>query len=378
MQKITIIGGGAAGLACAIMLARAGEEVTILERGDRLGRKLAASGNGQGNVTNVNMDASHYFSDDLRRVGAALSRFGCAETVQFLSSMGGIFLPDARGRVYPAGRQASAIVDLFRHELARLGVKIILGARARDISFADGATLTFDTGTMSADKVILCAGGKAAERFGTDGTAYALAQKFGHTVTPLRPALVKLKSDPALIKGLKGIRVDGALSVMRGGKCIRTVRGDILFTENGVSGDAVFRASSYAEKGDMLELDFLPSVSEEALLSALEAGRKEPLLCIVPNGLGRLLMRHTSDMGALSHLVKHFMLPVYGDCGFREAQVTKGGIPLSETTEHMESKLRSGLFFAGEILNVDGECGGYNLQWAFTSAFLASEGVRQC
>ncbi len=374
MQKISIIGGGAAGLACAVMLARAGADVTILERGQRLGRKLAASGNGQGNVTNVHMDASHYFSDDGERVARALARFGAADTVAFLSSMGGIYLPDARGRVYPAGRQASAVSDLFRRELERRGVNVLLGARVTELTHRKNFLLTYDGGTMSADKVILCAGGRAAEHFGTDGTAYALAQTFGHTVTPLSPALVRLKSDPALVRGWKGIRIDGGLTVLRGKTPVYSVRGDILFTENGVSGDAVFRASSYARTGDTLVVDFLPDVSEGDLLHAME-GKKDPLLCIVPNGLGRVLERRTSNMGALAHLIKHYELPVTGNCGFREAQVTKGGIPLSETTELLESKLQSGLFFAGEILNVDGECGGYNLQWAFTSAHLAAEGA---
>ena len=379
MQKISVIGGGAAGLACAVMLARAGEEVTILERGERLGRKLSATGNGQGNVTNVHMDASHYFTDDPKHLARALSRFGSRETANFLSSMGGIFLPDARGRVYPAGRQASAIVDLFRRELERLGVKVIFQARVEDISYRNSFKLTYKEGTMSADKVILCAGGCAAEHFGTDGTAYALAQKFGHSLTPLRPALVRLKSDPALVKGLRGIRIDGALTVLHGAEPRFGVRGDILFTENGVSGDAVFRASSYAEKGDTLELDLLPDVSAEALRAAI-GGRtgEDALLCILPNGLGRVLCRRAESLDALVSLVKAFRLPVWGGCGFREAQVTKGGIPLSETAEELESKYQKGLFLAGEILNVDGECGGYNLQWAFTSAFLAAAGVKSC
>ncbi len=149
MKKISVIGGGAAGLACAVFLARAGEEVTVLERGERVGRKLSATGNGQGNVTNLRMGEEHYFSDDRAKVARALARFGSRETVSFLQSMGGVFLPDGRGRVYPASRQASAVTDLFRRELARLDIEVKLGARVTALSYDGTFHLTFDGGTMS-------------------------------------------------------------------------------------------------------------------------------------------------------------------------------------------------------------------------------------
>ena len=368
MKKIAVIGGGASGMACAVQLLRAGREVVLLERGDRLGRKLSATGNGQGNVTNINCSAKHYFSDDPKKVGRILDRFGYSETVRFLEDMGGIFLPDARGRVYPVGRQASAVCDLFRAELEKLHADICLKTQVQRIAFDGEFDLMWAGGHMRADAVVLAAGGKAAPHFGTDGSAYALAQSFGHTITPLSPALTRLKSDPALVRGLKGIRVDAGLKVLHGDSICFECRGDVLFTEDGVSGDAVFRASSYAKKGDRLEIDFLPDVGKERLSEALKVSDGS-LLCIVPNGLGH---------GALLSLLKAFQLPILGDCGFANAQVTKGGIPLIETDENLQSLKRPGLFFAGEILNVDGECGGYNLQWAFSSAHAAAEGILQC
>lgn len=380
MQKITVIGGGAAGLACAVFLAKAGVKVTVLERGERLGRKLSATGNGQGNVTNVNMGAEHYFSDDLEKVARALSRFGSRETIAFLESMGGVFLPDARGRVYPASKQASAVTDILRRELSSLGVEVKLNCRVTGISHRNSFLLTTEDGTMSADGVILAAGGMAAPNFGTDGTAYALAQTFGHTVTPLSPALVQLKSDPTKVRSLKGIRMDAGVTILRGEKQLFGGRGDVLFTDSGVSGDAVFRASSHTKKGDTLVIDFLPDISAARLEEVLESGTGEDcLLCVVPNGLGRFLYKQAGgDRKKLICLLKSYALPVTGDLGFARAQVTKGGIPLAEVDETMQSKLQRGLFFAGEILNVDGECGGYNLQWAFTSAYLAAQGVLSC
>ena len=374
-MNVIVIGGGSAGMAAAVMLARKGCEVTLFERGARLGRKLSASGNGQGNVTNADMGAAHYFSDDREKVARALARFSNTDTVRFLESMGGIFLPDPRGRVYPAGRQASSVTDLLRGELARLGVDVRLNAQVTGLSYENGFRAVCG-GVFSADKVILAAGGKAAPNFGTDGSAFALAENFGHTVVPCRPVLVQLRCDPAAVRGLKGIRVDAALRVVRRGKTVFCGRGDVLFTESGVSGDAVFRASSYAEKGDTLLLDFVPDVAEVRLKEALKRNTgEEKLLCIVNNGLGRAVWKRAQDEDALLRLLKAFPLEVTGTLGFAYAQATRGGVPLGETDEDLQSVKRSGLFFAGEMLNVDGECGGYNLQWAFTSAFLAAEGV---
>ncbi len=376
MGKIAIIGGGASGMACAVLLARRGQEVTVLERGERLGRKLSATGNGQGNVTNTDMGAEHYFSDDNEKVARLLARFGSGETVRFLESMGGIFLPDGRGRVYPAGRQASAVTDLMRFELARLGVRTLFHAQVGSLSFDRDFFLTYEGGQLHADAVILAAGGRAAPNYGTDGSAYALAQGFGHTVTPCSPVLVQLKCDPASVRGLKGIRADAALSVIRRGETIFGCRGDVLFTESGVSGDAVFRASSYAQAGDELKIDFLPDVPAERLFEVLKDGGENCLLCVVNNGLGRTLFRLAEgEKEKLAALVKGFPLTVTGTLGYAYAQVTRGGIPLAETDDNLMSRLQKGLYFTGEILNVDGECGGYNLQWALTSAYVATEGV---
>lgn len=376
MKKIAIIGGGAAGLSCAVMSARKGYSVTLLERGARLGSKLSATGNGQGNVTNLDMSASRYFSDDPLRVSDVIARFGAQDAIGFLESMGGIFLPDGRGRVYPAGRQASAVTDLFRRETERLGVRVMLGARVTSLSRRKRFELSGDGFSEEADAVVLAAGGKAAANFGTDGTAYALAQSFGHTVAPLSPALVQLRCDRESVRGLKGIRTEAVLRVLRGGKELCRYRGDVLFTDAGVSGDAVFRASSYAEKGDKLLVDLLPDVSEARLRAAIgEARGEDCLLCLVNNGLGRMLYRKADGKEGLISLLKSYPLTVEGKLGFERAQVTRGGIPLKETDGNLMSLKRSGLYFAGEILNADGECGGYNLHWAFASAHCVAEGI---
>ncbi len=362
---------------CALRLA--GEcELVLFERNDRLGKKLSATGNGQGNVTNVNMGAEHYFSDDLNKVAQVLSRFSEQDLIAFLEGLGGLFLPDSRGRVYPAGRQASAITDLLRAEISRRNIRVLFGKKVTAIEKREGGfTLSGEDFKERADCVVLCAGGMAAPNFGTDGNSYALAKSLGHTVTACTPSLVQLRCDPSAVRGLKGIRVDGEVSVVHGSKEAYRVRGDVLFTESGVSGDAIFRASAHTVSGDTLYLDFLPDVPMAKLKSAVF--RQEELLCLVNNGLGRVISRRAGgDKIKCAEYIKRFPLTVTGTLGFAYAQVTKGGIPLAEVDENLMSKRHGGLFFAGELLNVDGECGGYNLQWAFSSAFVAAEGVIKC
>ncbi len=378
MDHIAVIGGGAAGLLAAVRLSQAGKHITLFERGERLGRKLSATGNGQGNVTNLHMGAEHYHTDDPALLARALQRFGAEETIAFLETLGGVFLPDARGRVYPAGRQASAITDLFRRELARLNTDIRLSSQVTSLRREkNGFALSTAAGCERFSAVLLAAGGCAAPNFGTDGSAFSLVKPLGHTVLPLSPVLVQLKCDANDVRGLKGIRIDAVLTVLRAGREVCRVRGDVLFTESGLSGDATFRASSYAEAGDTVLLDLLPDVSKDRILSALEKGEgADCLLCLVNNGLGRFLYKKSEgDKRRLAALLKGFPVTVKGTLGFAYAQATRGGVPLSEVRETLESRLAPHLFFAGEMLNVDGDCGGYNLQWAFTSAYLASEAL---
>ena len=389
--NVAIIGGGASGLFLATALS-ADEKIVIFERGERLGRKLSATGNGQGNITNLWASETEYFSSEkdsallAREIVRANNQDSLREHFQ---ELGVLLTADERGRVYPAGRQASALTDTLRFFLAERGAGIRLSTRVLDLEKTkDGFVLTVETGEdkrkekIFASRVVLCAGGKAAKNFGTDGSAYALAQKFGHTVTALYPSLVQLKTNTAHTKTLKGIRVnDGGLTAIFPSKEKLSLRGDIIFTDYGVSGDATFRLSAFiADKipaGVRLSIDFLPETSEGEILELLRKKRAafpslpdgELLLGVLNNQVGRAVMKRAGgDLIRAAALVKDFELSVTGSLGFDYAQVTKGGIPLSETDENLQSRLVNGLYFAGEILDVDGQCGGFNLQWAYSSA----------
>lgn len=398
-----IIGGGAAGLFFAANASTEYGNILLLERGERVGKKLSSTGNGQGNVTNERVGEAAYFSvcgdkTQEKQVQGYLSRYGRTELLAFLERLGGLFLADERGRYYPAGRQASAITDLLRYEIASRGVEVQTGAYVQSLQKVGGryeVTAKTEEGvrTYSAQNVVVCTGGKAAKNFGTDGNGYHLAKAFSHTTTALYPALVQLKTDVRHTKSLKGIRVmDARLTATVDGKPVQTLTGDVIFTDYGVSGDAVFRISSFvADKLDggkvSLFIDLLPTVEREQLLTVLTEKEKNypqlpkaELLCgILNNQVGRAVMKRYGDDGltAVVDGVKSFALPVSGSLGFDYAQVTKGGIPLAELDEHLQSRNAEGLYFAGEILDVDGECGGFNLQWAYTSAMVCLEGIEE-
>ncbi|MBQ8291143.1 MAG: aminoacetone oxidase family FAD-binding enzyme [Clostridia bacterium] len=374
-MKTAIIGGGASGLILATALQNV-NEVTVFERNERVGKKLSATGNGQGNVTNLAATKEEYFSfGNVSLAKTLISRYDDTSFAAYLESLGLLLLPDERGRVYPAGRQASAVTDALRFAYAG---KTELATKITDIEKTGKVfSLTAEDGRLFVfDRVVLCCGGKAAKNFGTDGNGYALAGKLGHTQTPLYPSLVQLKTDTTHIKTLKGIRVINASLTARWQGGVHTLQGDVIFTEYGVSGDAVFRMSAFiaGKQNVTLEIDFLPPFSqekmEETLKSKLGKFPETELLCgIVNNQVGRAIMKRAGgDIARASALVKAFPLPVTGSLGFDYAQVTKGGIPLDEVDENLQSKKVKGLYFAGEILDVDGQCGGFNLQWAYASA----------
>ena len=390
--EVVIIGGGAAGLTAALAL---NKKTIVLERGERVGRKLSATGNGQGNVGNLDINESRYFTFGERRlISSCMQKFPQTEILAFFEKLGFMFCADERGRLYPASKQASSITDLIRYRLEKdQNKRIITGAFVTDITkkgelFIVTAVSDGEKRLFSAKNVILSAGGKAAKNFGSDGNGYLLARKFGHAATNLFPSLVQLKTQTGDIKTLKGQRVGAVVTAYCDNKQIAREKGDVIFTDYGVSGDAVFRISAFVcdkiEQNITLSLDLMPDCGTEKLVSVLcerTANKAIPageILCgILPNTLGRAVIKRTGNQNpvAVAQTIKNFMLKVTGTAGFDYAQVTKGGIRLSEVSADMQSKKCPGLYFAGEILDVDGQCGGYNPQWAFSSALTAAESI---
>lgn len=395
-MKTAIIGGGASGLVLASALKNK-QKTVVFERGERVGKKLAATGNGQGNVSNLGVTKEEYFSFSGGEALAKkiVSRYDNVSLVEYFENAGLLLITDERGRVYPAGRQASALTDALRNLLSESEVELRLKTRVVDLEKVKGGfVLTVEKGDgereqVFAEAVVLCAGGTVARSFGTDGSAYALAQKLGHKTTALFPSLVQLKADTKELKSLKGIRVPDATvtAIYTDFSCgtprQRSVRlkGDIMFADYGVSGDSIFRLSPFLthrlQDGVVLSIDFLPAFTESYIYQSLVKKQAQfpnlltgELLCgFVNNQIGRVVMKRAKgDLQAAARMVKAFTLVITGHLGLDSAQVTKGGIRMDEVDENLQSKKQKGLYFAGEILDIDGQCGGYNLQWAYASA----------
>lgn len=393
---VVVVGGGASGMICALTLARAGISVALLEKNDRLGKKIAVSGNGQGNLTNVAVCTERYHGA-VRLVERALAKYGYEACAKFYESVGCLLAEGKDGRVYPASFQANSVVDNLRYALQSAGVTVQTATAVTSVKKrGDGWMVTAKDEEYTANAVVMAFGGAASPSLGTDGTAFELAKKLGHTVVALRPSLVQLQTDRAFLKGLKGVKADVELCVEQKGSIVARSRGDVLFTDYGVSGNAVFTVSGYALDGkSTLVLRFLPDISEEKILGALQNKAKsnpnlpaeELFSGILPKQIGRSILREVgvrfdapcaSIYGAcktLARTVTAVRLAVTGSTGLMSAQVSKGGIPEKELTNELESKLHRGLYFTGEAVDVDGDCGGYNLHWAFASAMVVSEEI---
>ena len=351
---VAVIGGGASGLYLAALLAGSNLKVALIESQPRVGKKLSATGNGQGNLTNVNVSEDKYFGSVCVK-----NIIGDYQSVLELFPM--LFEIDGEGRVYPTGKQASSMTDALRRIIDNApNVDVYLSTKIIEIN--KGYAIKSEDGKIFySEKVVLSTGGKSQKQFGSDGNAYKLATRFGHKISQLYPSLVQLKTNTEDIKTLKGIRVFADVTAIINDKETVTQRGDVIFTEYGVTGNAIFSLSAYlTDKDDVaLKISFLPDVSYETLLSSIERKislgyeRSEMLSGTLNNQLGRAIIRKSgSTPKEIARSVKDFRLKVIGSLGFDYAQVTKGGIYGAEVTDNLESKYSKGLYFTGEILDV--------------------------
>ena len=389
MTDVLILGGGAAGLAAAIEAARQGGCVAVLEKLDRVGKKILATGNGRCNLLNVHASPDDYNAPDF--VARVFSQFDAQSDLAFFQSLGLLTTTDGEGRVYPHSLSASSVLDVLRLECRRLGVRFFCGEKAEKIQKQNGVFTV--NGTHTAQAVIVACGGKAASTQGSDGSGYALLQAFGHRVTKLRPALVQICTDTDFVRKVKGLRTPARLTLRTPDGSEHRASGELLFADYGLSGIAAMELSRYAKDGARVTIDFLPQTDRSRVETMLRAARAsdgerplEALLTgIVHSRIGTAIVQAVCDqkltapvggltdreIGIIADALKGFALTVHGTKGFPDAQVTAGGLELSQFTDRLESKRTPGLYAAGEILDVDGRCGGYNLTFAWSSGRLA-------
>ena len=403
-MKIAIIGGGASGLAAAIESSlkakdkKVKAEITVFEAKDRVGKKLLATGNGRCNMMNLNENIS-YFGDS-EFASKVLSRYSVQSNLKFFSDMGLFTRSDEEGRVYPLSNQATGVLDALRFECERLGVKFVTDCEISSISAKkNGFTLN---GKEFFDKVILACGSSAQVK---NFNGYNLLKSLGHTVTKLAPSLTKLTvNDSQKLRVLKGLRHRCDMSLYIDKKLVTIEKGELLFADYGLSGIAVMQLSSFVARHFMynkslpiVKIDLVPDYDEKFIEKALfslikrnpEGAAGNLLLGFMPKKVGEAVMKDCNikkdspmktlrerEVQLLSKKVKEWEFEINGTKDFSDAQVVSGGADCREFySDTLMSKKHKGLYCCGELLDVDGPCGGYNLQWAWSSGRLCGESV---
>lgn len=400
---LLVIGGGAAGMAAAVTAAEHGDRVLILERGNRNGRKIAASGNGRCNL--LNRGQPRYYGDS-RFAEKVISLKGAKEQTGFWKRYGLELVEETEGRVYPMTLNSSSVNLALETAMKMNGVAVRTGTEASKIKqtvagFCVTARCCGDDLLFTADRVLVAAGGPAGTKHGGTDAGYRLLAGMGHTIIAPKPALTSCETDPRSVSGLAGIRTRARIAVLKNGKPAASETGEILFTETGLSGICVMQCARAMETGDQIELDLTLGFGGYDKLTETAAYRKErfgeltadwllngilmPKLSFAVCKQAGLPMRGEKLRELDSNAVErtawtaaHYRMEIKSIRGFEHAQVTAGGADCSQfRPETMESTLTPGLYAAGEVLNVDGDCGGFNLMFAFGSGMLAGENGRK-
>ena len=393
---VGIIGGGASGMAAALAAAENSEtQVILMERQARVGRKLLATGNGRCNLSNMHALEQGYYGTDPEFCLPALRAFNPEATLDWFRSLGLFTVVEESGRVYPYSDQANSVVDMLRLALDRPNVQIKTGFEVQKIhKDSGGFTVTNGEETIRCHKLIVACGGLAGTKLGGSMAGYRLLGKLGHRSTRLRPALVQIKCDWNGVAALKGVRANCCAEIYHDEKIYSKSSGELQFTQYGLSGPVIFEISRDVCGGPgnwVCRLDFLPQYSHEMLAQELQRRRQrqmpveELLTGILHNRLGRVLTKAAgikgkqftrelsdTDQEEICRTVKEFEIPLSEPMGMDCAQVTAGGVLTEQfDPQTMESRLVSGLYACGEVLDIDGDCGGYNLQWAWSSGRCA-------
>ena len=403
-KYVIVVGGGAAGMMAAISARRLGAKVTILERNPRVGKKILATGNGRCNFTNINMDIHYYSGRNPKFAFSPLANFSADDAIQFFEKLGIAHKVEGLGKVFPMSDQASSILDVLLYELKQLGVTIICDAYVEKIIKEEDLFIVgLDSGKeYRGDRVILATGGKAMPSSGSDGNGYNLAKGLGHKIIDIFPALVQLMLEGPHFKRINGVKFVGTAELIYNNKSIDKDRGDILFTNYGVSGPPILQISRKAgellnrDQDIYLKVSVIDNMSREALRELMErrfqVGAKKPIdfslvglinkrlipVVLLEAGIKdlRTPVAHLSakEKEGIIDILTDWRFKIRGTKSWPSAQVTAGGVDTEEIDQStMESKLVQGLYFAGEIIDIDGKCGGYNLQWAWSSGFIAGQ-----
>jgi len=406
IYDIAVIGGGAAGLMSAVIASQSKKSVILIEKNIDLGRKILATGNGRCNLTNRLTNVSRYHGGNTTFIESVLKQFDQFKTIRFFEDLGLVLKEENLGRIFPRTDEAKSVVDALAYELKKNNVEISFNNQVRKLEIlklAKGETslfkITLENSTqIQAKNVILTVGGQASPQFGSTGDAYFWLKNFGHTITPLYPALTPIETIETWPKEIQGLKIEGKVTATVDSKVVNEKNGDLLFTHFGISGPAAMAQAAaigpYLNKSDIkIHIDLFPDQSvsdvDEIIKKIIDSNGakqiKNTLFGLIPSRLAPIILtnlnidpdKKSAEISKNNRLeiaktLKNITLTVSNTRSFKEAQVTHGGVNLDEVnSETMESKIITGLYLAGEILDVDGDSGGFNLQWAWSSGHLA-------
>ncbi|NMA05731.1 MAG: aminoacetone oxidase family FAD-binding enzyme [Acholeplasmataceae bacterium] len=391
-MSVCIIGGGAAGMVAAITARKNGNEVILLEKNNELGKKILLTGNGKCNYTNINMDVSNFNS---LFVSAVLKKFNEKETINFFKNLGLETLIEPSGRCYPISEQASSVVEVLTYELNRLGVDIRYKSEVIKVEKNNTFLILLKGGEkIVANNIVIATGGITYPLTGSTGDGYNIAASFNHKITKLLPSLSRLKVKEDL-KFLHGVRFNGLIKVISNGKVVKEAINDIIISKSGLGGLGILEVSKWANISlnnklkTLIEIELTP-LDENTLYNRFNnlsyKSAFDSLIGLINKKLIKTVLRNSKvsedilikdlsydDLGKIINELKHFTFEVV-DYYLEEAQVTHGGVSLDKIdNKTLESKKVKGLYFAGEVLDIDGNSGGYNLQWAFSSGYIAGK-----
>lgn len=403
MAKIGIIGGGASGVFASIQLARLGHEVHIFERNDKLLKKIYATGNGRCNFTNSNIGIENFHGQNEKFPMSIINNFTYDDCIMFFNGLGVKEIELEDGKVYPMSLQAKTIAQCLIQEAENQNVVVHLNSYIKKIDFKRNVRiLKYDNSGYTFDYLIVAAGGRAMEKSGSDGNGYGLLEDLGHSITKTYPGIVQLNTKESLYKTIQGTKIPGDVYLVKDGKKILKQSSDILFTDYGISGPGILQISGRAiaeiKKANrvFISLDLLSNMDMEELFNFLissisQNGYKSPkdlLSCILHENISDLIIKdldiyknHVSELTneevkSICHKCKDLRLEVTGYKSEKDGQITCGGVDTKEIDpKTLKSKIYDKLYLIGEIIDVDGDCGGYNLHWAWASAYACAQGI---
>ena len=401
MKEVVIIGGGASGLTAAITAARNGKDVTLIERNNKCGKKILITGNGRCNFWNTDVDLSHFHSSTPNLLKEFITDERKNSILKFFDSLG-LTYKTKNGYYYPFSNQAFTIENALLSECKKLNIKIINDITVEKIIKEDCFIINPNEENIKAKNIIIATGSKAAPKTGSDGLGYKLAKSLGHNIITPLPSLVQLKADEPYFKNWSGIRTDVKVNLLINHKYIKSETGEIQLTNYGLSGICIFNLSGEAakalnqNKNVIISINFIPFASNpktflqtlnknsyhKTISELLEGILHYKLVDIVLKkaGLKRDLLLNTLTDNELNNLIKtltDFQIEILDTHTLDHAQVCSGGIPLTEiNSKTLESLKVKNLYFTGEIIDIDGDCGGYNLGWAWISGIIAGKNVK--